>query len=167
AANVGVPLSSLWRLCKRVGVRRHTRWVKPNVTDKQRVYRVGLDLGHLHRRGGSGGLVGDMFDWVHVDEKWAYLVKDGEKSSCNWMRRFPCPRGRRRSDSTLKMMFLAAVARPRKLSNGVWFDGNIGIWLVVDVSKKSRARGDPVLTPVTVNGEKFKSSHPRHHGQDA
>ncbi|CAN0219361.1 unnamed protein product [Discosporangium mesarthrocarpum] len=46
------------------------------------------------------------------------------------------------------MMFLAAVARPRKLSNGLWFDGKIGVWPIVDVvtaqrSTKSRARRDP------------------------
>ncbi|CAN0508370.1 unnamed protein product, partial [Discosporangium mesarthrocarpum] len=27
-----------------------------------------------------------------------------------------------------KVMFLAAVARPRMISDGVWFDGKIGIW---------------------------------------
>ncbi|CAN0507129.1 unnamed protein product [Discosporangium mesarthrocarpum] len=27
-----------------------------------------------------------------------------------------------------KVMFLAAMARPRMISDGVWFDGKIGIW---------------------------------------
>ncbi|CAN0355161.1 unnamed protein product [Discosporangium mesarthrocarpum] len=58
-------------------------------------------------------------------------------------------------------MFLAADARTRKLSNGVRFDGKIGIWPIVDVDTaqracRSRARGDPVLRPVTVDGEKCK-----------
>ncbi|CAM9413340.1 unnamed protein product, partial [Discosporangium mesarthrocarpum] len=70
AAKAGVPFSSLWRLCKRV---------KPTLTDKQRVDWVGFVLSHLHRRGGSGVLVYDMFDWVHVDEKWFYPMKDGGK----------------------------------------------------------------------------------------
>ncbi|CAM9537658.1 unnamed protein product, partial [Choristocarpus tenellus] len=30
------------------------------------------------------------------------------------------------------MLFLAAVARPRKLSNRMWFDGKIGIWPIID-----------------------------------
>ncbi|CAM9728247.1 unnamed protein product [Discosporangium mesarthrocarpum] len=47
------------------------------------------------------------------------------------------------------------------LSNGVWFEGKIGIWLIVEVvtaqrASKSRARGDSVLRPVTVDGEKYK-----------
>ncbi|CAM9325095.1 unnamed protein product, partial [Discosporangium mesarthrocarpum] len=63
---------------RRVMVRSHTRWVKPTLTDKQRVDRVGFVLSHLHsRRGGSGVLV-DMFDWVYVDEKWFYLMKYGK-----------------------------------------------------------------------------------------
>ncbi|CAM9659096.1 unnamed protein product [Discosporangium mesarthrocarpum] len=69
AAKAGVPLSSLWRLCKCVGVWRHTRWVKPILTDKQRVDRVGFVLSHLHRRGGGGVFVNDMFSFVHVDER--------------------------------------------------------------------------------------------------
>ncbi|CAM9969136.1 unnamed protein product, partial [Discosporangium mesarthrocarpum] len=31
-----------------------------------------------------------------------------------------------------KVMFLAAVARPRMISDGVWFDGKIGIWPIAD-----------------------------------
>ncbi|CAN0063581.1 unnamed protein product, partial [Discosporangium mesarthrocarpum] len=60
----------------------------------------------------------------------------------------------------LKMMFLAACTRPRKLSNRVWFEGKICIWPMVDVvtaqrASKSRARGDPVLRPVTVDREEY------------
>ncbi|CAN0486363.1 unnamed protein product, partial [Discosporangium mesarthrocarpum] len=36
AAKSGIPLSSLWRLCKRVGARKHKWWVKPVLLDKQK-----------------------------------------------------------------------------------------------------------------------------------
>ncbi|CAM9427270.1 unnamed protein product, partial [Discosporangium mesarthrocarpum] len=45
----GIPLSSLWRLCKRVGGRKHKRWVKPVLSDKQKRDRVGFALSHMHR----------------------------------------------------------------------------------------------------------------------
>ncbi|CAM9568948.1 unnamed protein product [Choristocarpus tenellus] len=32
------------------------------------------------------------------------------------------------------VLLLAAVSRPRKLSNGVWFDGKIGIWPIVSTN---------------------------------
>ncbi|CAN0011252.1 unnamed protein product [Discosporangium mesarthrocarpum] len=59
------------------------------------------------------------------------------------------------------MMFLLPVGRPRQLSNGVWFDGMIGIWPIVDVvmtqrASKSRPKGDPGLRPATVDWEKYK-----------
>ncbi|CAM9296794.1 unnamed protein product, partial [Discosporangium mesarthrocarpum] len=37
-----VPLSSLWRLCKETGVRKHKRWIKPTLSDKQKHDRVGF-----------------------------------------------------------------------------------------------------------------------------
>ncbi|CAM9143745.1 unnamed protein product [Discosporangium mesarthrocarpum] len=58
-------------------------------------------------------------------------------------------------------MFLAAVARPMKISTGVWFDGKIGIWPIVDTkvarrTSKHRPKGTKVLVPVMVDGERNK-----------
>ncbi|CAM9544573.1 unnamed protein product, partial [Choristocarpus tenellus] len=58
-------------------------------------------------------------------------------------------------------MVLAAVDRPRKLSNGVWFDGKIGIWSIVDTqvtqhSSKHRPKGSKMLVPATVVGKRYK-----------
>ncbi|CAN0308301.1 unnamed protein product, partial [Discosporangium mesarthrocarpum] len=77
AVKSGTPLSSLWRLCKRVGARKHKRWVKPVLSDKQKRDRVGFALSHMRRKGGIRVVVDDMYDWVHVDEKWFYVMKDG------------------------------------------------------------------------------------------
>ncbi|CAM9777576.1 unnamed protein product [Discosporangium mesarthrocarpum] len=119
AAKVEVSLSSLWLLCESVGVRRHTRCVMPTLTDKQRVDRVGFVLSYLHRRGRSGvhvrrGPCGR--EVVLPDKGWkkVYLQQDEE---------VPKPPLASNKRFILKMMLLAPVARPRKLSNGVWFDG--------------------------------------------
>ncbi|CAN0316917.1 unnamed protein product, partial [Discosporangium mesarthrocarpum] len=72
AVKSGFPLSSMWRLCKRVGAREHKRWVKTVLSDKQKRDRVGFALSHMHRKGGARVVVDDMYDWVHVDEKWFY-----------------------------------------------------------------------------------------------
>ncbi|CAN0066636.1 unnamed protein product, partial [Discosporangium mesarthrocarpum] len=60
AVKSGIPLSSLWCLCK-----RHKRWVKPVLSDKQKRDRVGFALSHMHRKGGARVVVDDMYDWVH------------------------------------------------------------------------------------------------------
>ncbi|CAM9240041.1 unnamed protein product, partial [Discosporangium mesarthrocarpum] len=77
AVKSGIPLSSLWCLCKRVGARKHKHWVQPVLSDKQKRDRVGFALSHMHRKGGARVVVDDMYDWVHMDEKWFYVMKDG------------------------------------------------------------------------------------------
>ncbi|CAN0251125.1 unnamed protein product [Discosporangium mesarthrocarpum] len=60
-----------------------------------------------------------------------------------------------------KVMFLAAAAWPMMISDGVWFDGKIGIWPVADTvaamrSSKSRKRGTMMLKPSTTYAERYK-----------
>ncbi|CAM9669251.1 unnamed protein product [Discosporangium mesarthrocarpum] len=60
-------------------------------------------------------------------------------------------------------MFLAAVARPRKMSSGLWFEGKIGIWPIVDTkiahrTSKHRPKVTKVLVPAMVDGERYKKS---------
>ncbi|CAN0286724.1 unnamed protein product [Discosporangium mesarthrocarpum] len=59
-----------------------------------------------------------------------------------------------------KVMLLGAVA-PMKFSNGVWFDGKIGIWPIVNTkvaqrTSKHRPKGTNVLVPAMVGGERYK-----------
>ncbi|CAM9358288.1 unnamed protein product [Discosporangium mesarthrocarpum] len=142
----GIPFSSLWHLCKRVGVRKHKRWVKPMLSDKQKRDRVGFVLRHMHRKGGARVVVDDMYDWVHVDEKWFYAMKDGRGIYLHSGEDAPKPPRAQNKRFITKVMFLAAVARPRMISDGVWFDGKIGIWPIADNlaamrSSKNRKKG--------------------------
>ncbi|CAN0296852.1 unnamed protein product, partial [Discosporangium mesarthrocarpum] len=150
----GVPLSSLLRLCKPVGVRRHTRWVRPTPTDKQRVDQVVFVLSIFI--GGAGvGSWDDMFDWVHVDERsgWFYMMKDAKKS-------IPVPKPQRASNKWFILKMISLLLLLTLGSCGVWFEVKIGNWPIVAVvttaRQQSRARGDPVLRPVTVDGQKNK-----------
>ncbi|CAN0099904.1 unnamed protein product [Discosporangium mesarthrocarpum] len=59
------------------GARKHKRWVKPMPSDMHKHDRVGFVLSHMHRKGGTGVVVDEMYGWVHVDEKWFYVMKDG------------------------------------------------------------------------------------------
>ncbi|ETV69288.1 hypothetical protein H257_14915 [Aphanomyces astaci] len=62
-----------------------------------------------------------------------------------------------------KVMFLAAVARPRyNPSTKVSFDGKIGVWPFVEVApairgSKNRPKGAPVTVPKNVNGTVYKA----------
>ncbi|CAM9712305.1 unnamed protein product [Discosporangium mesarthrocarpum] len=98
--NSGIPLSSLWRLCRRVGARKHKWLVKQVLSDKQRRDRVDFALSNMHRKGGSEVVVDDMYDWVHVDEKWFYVMNDGRGITCTQKRTPPSRQGPRTSDSS-------------------------------------------------------------------
>ncbi|CAN0258839.1 unnamed protein product [Discosporangium mesarthrocarpum] len=59
------------------------------------------------------------------------------------------------------MLLAAFVALPRKMSNGVWFDGKTGIWPSVDTKglahqRKRWPKGTEVLVPAMVDGERYK-----------
>ncbi|ETV76862.1 hypothetical protein H257_09298 [Aphanomyces astaci] len=62
-----------------------------------------------------------------------------------------------------KVMFLAAVARPRyNPSTKVSFDGKIGVWPFDEVARairgsKNRSKGAPVTVPKNVNGTVYKA----------
>ncbi|CAN0120285.1 unnamed protein product, partial [Discosporangium mesarthrocarpum] len=149
------------RLCKRVGARKHKRWVKPVLSDKRKRARVGFALSHMHRKGGARVVVDDMYDWVHVDEKWFYMMKDGRGIYLHPEEDAPKPPRAQNKRFITKVMFLAAVARPRMISDGVWFEGQIGIWLIADTvaamrSSKNRKKGTMMLKPATINAERYK-----------
>ncbi|CAM9335293.1 unnamed protein product [Discosporangium mesarthrocarpum] len=109
----------------------------------------------MHRRGVC--IRGNLYDWVHVDEKWFYIFKDGKGVYLHPPEPPPKPPRAQNTSFMTNVMFLPAVARPRKMSNGVWFDGKIGIWPIVDTrvaqrTSKHRPKGSKVLVPAMVNG---------------
>ncbi|CAM9241707.1 unnamed protein product, partial [Choristocarpus tenellus] len=73
----------------------------------------------------------DLYDWVHAVGKRFYILKDRHGVYLHPSEDSPkSPRVQNNCYIT-KVMFLPAVPYPRKLSNGMWFDGKIGIWPIV------------------------------------
>ncbi|CAM9320721.1 unnamed protein product [Discosporangium mesarthrocarpum] len=102
-----------------------------------------------------------MYDWVHVDEKWFYVMKEGKGIYLHPEEDAPKPPRAQNKRFVTKVMLLAAVARPRMISDGVWFDGKIGIWPIADTvaamrSRKNRNKGTMMLKPATINAERYK-----------
>ena len=90
-----------------------------------------------------------MEDLIHIDEKWFYLMKDGQRFIIVADKAEPYRHVQHKSFLT-KIMFLCVVARPRYNTNkNAWFDGKIGIWPIgkwepVKRSSKKHAKGMPV-----------------------
>jgi hypothetical protein len=80
----------------------------------------------------------DQMDRVHVDEKWFWLCKDGERyilaEGEEPPQRYVCHKCH-----IEKVMFLCAQARPRlDPTNGQWWDGKLGIWAIGDFTMAQR-----------------------------
>ncbi|CAM9694433.1 unnamed protein product, partial [Discosporangium mesarthrocarpum] len=121
--------------------------IKSVAREKAKVTRVKFVLSHVSRKGGIRMVVDDMYDWVHVDEEWFYVMRDGARIHLRLDVEVPNPPRFPRKHFISKLMFLMAVARSRQLSNRAWFDGKIGIWPVIKTVKakhggKNRAAGD-------------------------
>ncbi|ETV82540.1 hypothetical protein H257_05144 [Aphanomyces astaci] len=104
-----------------------------------------------------------MDNYVHVDEKWFYLTKvnrryyvyDDEEVAARTVKS---------KHFITKVMFLAAVARPRfDPHTRRVFDGKIGVWPFVEVvaakrTSVNRDKGTLVTVPLSVNAVQDNAS---------
>jgi hypothetical protein len=130
AAQLGVSKGMVHHLTKgdQPLVRAHTSSIKPSLTDDNKVQRCIFAMEH---KGADGKFV-DMFDRVHVDEKWFYMTEENCRFYLAQGEEDP-PRTTRHKGHIDKIMFLCAVARPRycQHTKAMW-DGKIGIWPVAE-----------------------------------
>lgn len=101
-----------------------------------------------------------MYDVVHVDEKWFNMYRASTTYYLSPMETIPyraCPNKRYIG----KVMFLAAVARPRyDTKRNIYFDGKIGVWPVVELvqaarSSHNRPAGTWETKSVSMNNAKY------------
>jgi hypothetical protein len=129
AAAIGMPKTSFERLMKKEEAAvRHSSSLKPTLTDTNKWARIEFCLSKIQsHRGGRTMWYKDDHNDVQVDEKWFNLTYDGTTYYLAPWEEKPTRRTRHKGYID-KVMFLAAVARPRQLPNGTWFDGKLGIW---------------------------------------
>jgi len=161
--NSGIPASSLHRYVKSGVLKTATSSIKPAIKEGHKARRIGFCLEQLIQSYVSDSDVPSFSfpafeDIVHVDEKIfrvdkirrKYLLAPGES---------PPPRATQNKRHIAQLMFLAAVAKPRRVGN-TWWDGKLGIWsfavrVAAQRSSPNRPRGTPVLTAVSVTAEVY------------
>lgn len=132
---IGIPKTTLFGIFKRgKTIKRVSSAVKPYLTDTNKLERLKFCLSNVL----STGLFIDMYDYIHIDEKWFYLTS--VKRSYYLCLDEDMPHRTCKSKRYItKVMFMAAVARPRWDSNNVCtFDGKLGIWPFVYESPAQR-----------------------------
>ena len=145
---MGVALSTVQQmLLHRDVCRIHTSSLRPTLTEENKMSRMELALSFIDKNNTSK--FKNMEDLIHIDEKWFYLMMDGQRFIIAVDEEEPYRHVRHKS-FLMKIMFLCAVARPRyDTRKNAWFDGKIGIWPIgkwepAKWSLKKRVKGTPV-----------------------
>ena len=148
AKAMGVTLSTVQQmLLHRDVCRIHMFSLKPTLTEENKMSRMEFALSFVDKN--NTRKFENMEDLIHIDEKWFYIMKDGQHFIIAVDEEEPYRHVQHKSFLT-KIMFLCAVARPRyDTRRNAWFDGKIGIWPIrkweqAKRSSKKRAKGMPV-----------------------
>ena len=159
AKAMGVSLNTVQQMLLQKDVCRvHTSSLKPTLTEENKMSRMELALSFVDKNNTSK--FENMEDLIHVDEKWFYLTKDGQRFIIAADEEEPYRHVQHKSFLT-KIMFLCAVARPRYDTNkNAWFDRKIGIWPIgkwepAKRSSKKRAKGTPVWKNQLINRDVY------------
>ena len=148
AKAMGVALSMVQQmLLHRDVCHVHMSSLKPTLTEENKMSRMELALSFVDKNNTSK--FESMEDLIHIDKKWFYLTKDGQRFIIAADEEEPYRHVQHKSFLT-KIMFLCAVARPwYDTRRNAWFDGKIGIWPIgkwepAKRSSKKCAKGTPV-----------------------
>jgi len=133
SAKVNIPLTSLFRMLKQEKIFfRNTNNLKPKLTATQQHLRMlhcleRIDPLTINNRRQTLKFV-EQLDEVHIDEKWFFVCNDGESYILVTDEEEPPTRSVKHKSHVAKVMFISAIAKPRQLHNGSWWDGKVGIW---------------------------------------
>jgi len=141
-------------------IRAHTNDIKPILTPENEFIRVLYAANEVKRLPDRRWEFCDGEDVIHIDEKWFFLTEKNMRTYLGEDEDEP-ERTTRNKNHIVKVMFLAAVARPRFDEDGnCTFDGKIGIWTMVEKvrtkrSSKYRKKGTIDTTPININSKVY------------
>jgi len=154
AAKVNIPKSTLQDYLRRDKTFfKTTSALKPTLTTSNKHDRMlhalrQIDETSLRNGRNTAMKFSNQHDEVHVDEKWFVTCKDQQTYILASDEETPPHRTVKHKSHIAKVMFMCALAKPRRLPNGTWWDGKIGMWpigRIVHAKKASKNR--PVGTP--------------------
>lgn len=150
-----VSASTIHRRVKSGDIRKHSSAIKPSLTEEHKRARLRFCLSMLESSSlPHNPIFSEMYNIIHIDEKWFNMTKKNEKYYL-----LPDEEDPERNCSSKKfigkVMFLAAIARPRfDAQRNEVFSGKIGIFPFVTLepakrSSKNRAAGTLETKPMT------------------
>jgi len=133
AAQLGISQTHVGNMVKDGDILARKSHVKPLLTQRHFDTRLQfcldqIDPQSLHQATRSGPRYRNMYDTVHVDEKWFNMKKIVKKVYCG-PTEVLAPHSTKHKSHIEKVMFIAAVGRPQFIEEtGEWWDGKIGMW---------------------------------------
>jgi hypothetical protein len=131
AGKLGISVWSVWRLCTVENIiMPHSNAIKPWLTDENKETRFLYAADEVEKVSSAAGIeyrFKGVYDTVHLDEKWFFMTEATLRVYLAQEETAPV-RAIRHKGHIVKVMFLAALARPRFDSDGCTFDGKIGCW---------------------------------------
>lgn len=163
AKAMDVPQTTLYRRIKEGDIRPHTNAIKPYLCEEGKKARLRFCLSMLEPSSlASEPFFKNMYNYVHIDEKWFFLTKESERYYLLPEEEEPVCTCKSKRFIT-KVMFLAAVARPRfDATRNQEFSGKIGIFPFTckEPAKrrsKNRMAGTLETKAINVNKEIMRS----------
>jgi hypothetical protein len=141
----------------RLGCKVSKVWIKPLLTDKHKSDRMLWIINKADRAHGLNfNKFQSCFNRVHVDETWIYLKQTSSKIRLLTNSFLPVNPTCKHKSHIVKVMFLAALARPQRMPDGNWFDGKICMLPSVAKSpakrtSKNRPAGTMETIPLSVD----------------
>ncbi|XP_021725286.1 uncharacterized protein LOC110692558 [Chenopodium quinoa] len=151
AIALGVSKSTIHRFIKSGQIKPHTNALKPALTENNIKERLKWCLKAIDQ---DNGMFNDMYNTIHLDEKWFYMTKGTQRYYLLPGETQPYRTCKSKRFVT-KVMFLCAVARPQFNADGECiFDGKIGMfpfvrWVPAKRRSRNRPAGTLELKPVT------------------
>jgi len=165
AGALGIPRATVGKMKKDNKLKVHTMALKPKLNDDHFLNRLHHCIAKIDRNtinAATGLKYKTMYNEVHVDEKWFFLVKDGGRYYLAADEQPPDPIRVQHKGHITKVMFLCALARP-KYNNTTrqWFDGLIGIYPVGELSMYQRRsathqRGDIMWQNLNMDRDEYQ-----------
>ena len=169
AGSLGISKTTIHRIqAKEDVINPHTNSLKPFLTEQNEWTRMAYVADRVLKtrvptRNGTRDeyRFRSAYDEIHLDEKWFFIT---ERCLRTYLARGEQPLTRRvkHKSHIMKVMFLAAVARPRFDNDGnCSFDGKIGIWPFVETviaqrSSVNRPAGTPITKCLSVTLDVYK-----------
>lgn len=152
---INVPKTPLFRRLKAGNeIKRISSTIKPLLTEKNRKDRLIFCMSMLE----PNLMFEDMYNYVHIDEKWFYMTK-AKRSYYVSLNEIISARSCKSKRFILKVMFMAAVARPKyDPASQRYFDGKLEIWpFVYHEFAKNNSKNRPKGSLITKNIESINS----------